>query len=233
METTIFDDLPSLKKAIEEEKVDMITMTGLDYLEIEKEMATKPSLVGVSGEGVTKTYVVLVRADSGIKKIEQLKGRKLLSESGTNGQIALRWLDVVLMQRGFPEARDFFKPVKLVEKASKAILPVFFKQADACVVSREAFNTMLELNPQIGKSLMILVASPAFLDNVVFFRSGYDEKSKNDLIESGLKFNEEPEGQQVLMLFRKTRIVRFQPEYLETLRLLQRDYEELKAKKAR
>jgi phosphonate transport system substrate-binding protein len=98
-------------------------------------------------------------------------------------------------------------------------------------VGLDAFETMVELNPQIGKELMVLMESPPFLDNVIGFRKGYDKEWQKELVDTGLKLHEDPEGQQVLMLFHRKRLTPFKSEYLDSLRKLRKDYERLKAKR--
>ena len=64
--------------------------------------------------------------------------------------------------------------VREVEKTSPAILAVLFGQADVALVRRQAFETMVELNPQLETDLEVVANSPDYLPTVTCFLSNTD-----------------------------------------------------------
>ena len=58
--------------------------------------------------------------------------------------------------------------MKLVDHASQAVLPVFFRQADACLMPRWSYDTMVELNPQVKDQAIILALSPLLARGALF-----------------------------------------------------------------
>ena len=58
-------------------------------------------------------------------------------------------------------------------KPSQAILPVFFKQAEAALVTRATFDTAVELNPQLGAALRTLSRSPQLIPAVAAVRPAW------------------------------------------------------------
>ena len=73
--------------------------------------------------------------------------------------LALAWLDIALFNDGCRPVAEFCR-VEQNKKLTKVVLPVFFRQNDACVVTRRGFKTMSELNPQVGQQLRVLASSP-------------------------------------------------------------------------
>jgi ABC-type phosphate/phosphonate transport system substrate-binding protein len=161
--------------------------------------------------------------------VEQLKGKRFVVESHGRGQVAQMWMDTLLMRAGLPGSQDFFGNVKKEMKESRAIYPVFFQQADACVVRALAFETMAELNPQIGEQLTVLSRSPGFALTLVCFARDFDAEEKKKFIEVGLTLHQYPAGKQLLTFFQQEKIVAFKPAYLENLIALQKEYETLVA----
>ena len=60
------------------------------------------------------------------------------------------------------------------------------EDTDACVVARTGFETMCEINPQIGKQLKVIASSPEVVPAVFCFRADYSPPFKEDLL-AGLR----------------------------------------------
>jgi phosphonate transport system substrate-binding protein len=78
---------------------------------------------------------------------------------------------------------------------------VFFRQVDACVVTRRAFNNMSELNPQLSQRLRVLVSSPELVPGGFAFRKGYDDPTRELIIADLERISSSPAGAQFLTLF--------------------------------
>jgi len=230
VEVVVPNDRPSTIEAIKSGKVELISLTGLDYLAMKDEVDLEPAVVGIWGEDrkVAEEYVLLVRRDSGLEELSHLQGRRLIIGTADRGETAAMWLDVLLLREGLPAGQDFLR-ARAAEKASQALLPVFFGQVDACVVPHRALQTMGELNPQVMRELRTLARSPEFLVGFMCFRGGSDAGRREKLMDVVFKIHAEVEGRQLLTIFRSDRVDRFQPVYLESLADLKEEYESLKA----
>jgi ABC-type phosphate/phosphonate transport system substrate-binding protein len=204
-------------------------MTTLEYFRLKSLMLPiEPFHLSVYGDTVGCEHVVLVNKKDKINNLSQLKGKKIIVEKGSNGRLALLWFTTLLLKRGLPESDNFFSDIKKVEKISQAVLPVFFTQADACIVRRTGFQTMVEMNPQVNKNLIVLQKSPAFQESVFCVRKDYDDKSKKIILDVVETLHLDPKGRQMLLLFRKDRVLPFKPEYIESVETLIKEYNELK-----
>ncbi|MCP4552411.1 MAG: phosphate/phosphite/phosphonate ABC transporter substrate-binding protein [Bacteroidetes bacterium] len=227
-ETVILNDVEHIVSSIKNKRVDGITLNTLDYLRIKDRVSLEPFSLSIVGESIGDEYVVLVNKNRGITRLNQLRNKTLIVEVARNGDIGLVWFTTLLMKEGLPESGRFLKNIKKVEKISKAVLPVFFQQADACLATQRGFKTMAELNPQIGEKLRVLTKSPLFLGNVFCFRKDYDEEIRALLFDVVIELHLDAKGKQVLMLFRNDRIIPFKPEYIESVEALMKEYRAVK-----
>jgi phosphonate transport system substrate-binding protein len=173
-------------------------MTAEEYSILNAALLSSNAIVGMRGGQMTEEYLLLVRRDSDIGRIEDLRGRSLIFFHNARASLAPIWFETLLLKSGLGQTSQFCGRVTQAVKLTQAVLPVFFRQADACLVTRQGFETMVELNPQIGQQLKTLEASPAMLPVVFVFRSDYSDPLKHQ-IES--KIPSTVAGRQFLTLF--------------------------------
>ena len=111
------------------------------------------------------------------------------------------WLSVLLEQGGFGPAERFFGSVLPATKSSRVILPVFFGQADCCLTSKRGFDTMCELNPQVGRELVALASSERMMVSFYIFRRNYRDAEREKLIRAISDLRNSPGGQELATLF--------------------------------
>jgi phosphonate transport system substrate-binding protein len=216
IEPYLFDNLSDLVLAINNNKLDLFGLNSVDYVMIRNQVQLEPALVTTFGKDYGNKYVLLVNKELNVHKLSQLKGTNILLHTGVN-PIPLLWLRHLLKKQGLPGKDSFFGSIKEVDKASQAILPVFFRQADACIVTCRAFETSAELNPQITKKLEPLLTSPLFTDSLVLFRKDYKSENKKIIIDMCLNLNKYPQGKQIMTLFQIDGFALFSESYLDNV----------------
>jgi phosphonate transport system substrate-binding protein len=214
---TVYDDLDTFASAIRGDQVDFIALGSLEYLKIREHVEMEPALIGEKNGKPGDEQVLLVRRDSGIRGLDQLRGRKLTLLQGAGGEIASLWLDNLLAKRGLPAAGRMFGTVKVVPKAQQVILPVFFRQADACIVGSDAFQTAAELNPQVGKKLVAIETSPVYPVAVTCLRTTLTNEQKDEFIRMAFRLKDTPSGKQILTLFKVDNMSRGSDRVLDPL----------------
>lgn len=227
--TTIYRDLPSIVKAVRTKVVDLLCLLPLEFLEVNREAPLEPLLTAVPWGSFNYNYAVLVRQDSGIEDVRQLADEELIAlDMWTKADIPQFWLDTLLLREGRAESKGFFRSVRRVGKAPQAITLVFFGQAKACLVPLQAFETMVELNPQLGEQLRVLAKSPGYCYGLICARPDIYLKYR-DLMDEGLSaFEDTPQGRQLTTVFKLDRLVPFEASHLESVRGLVQEYEQLK-----
>ncbi|MBN1517955.1 PhnD/SsuA/transferrin family substrate-binding protein [Candidatus Sumerlaeota bacterium] len=228
-----YSDYLEIYKAVRAGEVNGASILGIEYLALPDRSVLQPFSATIRDKTPETTYVVLVPIKGGANSLNDLKGKTVLLESGFTGLTGSLWLEVILMRQKLPESSRFFDETTLVEKPSAAVLPVFFKQADACVVPKRSFMVMQELNPQIGKRVKILLESPPLLEVISCHSTLVDwsEEELQDLKNMVFNIGNSPEGEQFMNLFQSSGVALWDESYLVNLQALVREYEERSGKK--
>jgi ABC-type phosphate/phosphonate transport system substrate-binding protein len=145
--------------------------------------------------------------------------------------IGALYLNTILLKQKLGEAKDFFGQIEGKSRASQIVLPVFFGQADACVINDVSFKTMVEMNPQLGKDLKILSSSPDLLVGMGVFRKGMPSDLKERIITVAKGLKTQPRGKQVLLLFKMEDLDVIRESDLTATRELVAEYDRIRPRK--
>ena len=200
-----YRDRGKMIDALQSGAVDGVAIPTPEFFLIRNQVKFNHYLLGVTEGSVWDEYVLLVHAQSDINRLEDLQGRSFILLRHPAMCLAAPWLDTCLLEKGL-KPMDVFCHVTEVSKITKTVLSVFFKQADACIVTRKAFKTMCELNPQVGRQLRVLASSPKFGLGGLFMREGCSEAQQAKLIADLLKVHTKVSGKQVLTVFHSERM---------------------------
>jgi phosphonate transport system substrate-binding protein len=184
----IFDGTKAIAAAIRSKLIDAITLPTDEYWALRDEISLGSVIIGSKDGRSTEEYVLLVRGDSGIQRL------------------APAWLETELLQHQLGLTEQFWGRITESTKLLRAILPVFFHQADACLVTLKGFETMAELNPQIGRQLQILAKSGAMVPNLFCFRGDYVSPNRERILHEISRVGDTAAGQQTLALFQTDRL---------------------------
>ncbi len=226
-EVLLFKDLNSLLKSVKKEETDMVEMLTPDYVRMSNRGLLDPVFIGMKNGSPLETYLLLVPRDKQITGLASLRGRKILVERGTRGNLAGIWLDTMLLKESLPPARKFFQNSISEDTPSRCLLPLYFHQADACVVTKAVYQTTIELNPKIGLSLTTIKESPPLLFGFIALRRNLDRHMVDSIMESGLALHTESEGKQILTLFGLDSLDRYKPSYLRQTEALVKEHDAL------
>ena len=202
----ILGDLAEIRKRVQANAVGVLSLDVLEYLQLADLPGVEPAFAGVRDEGGnTQEYLMLVRGESGTSSLEALRGKRALIHANTGANLGLMWLNAMLHDAhlGLPER--FFSSVEVVDKPSAAILPVFFGKADLAIVDGSGFAVMKELNPQLGKRLLVLNSSPRMFEGMICLCKGAE--ARQALREGMRDLHLSVQGRQVLRVFRYTRLM--------------------------
>ena len=220
-------DTAAAEKAIEEQHGHVMIINSLDFLDMQRKLTLIPLHILSKADRPTESYLLIMAAGQNIETLAKQRGRSLIIEKGGSGEIALAWLAIWLEQQGIGPVESFFSEVRIADKPSRAILPVFFGQASACVVAESAFTVMAELNPQIKRKITILDRSPGFVNLIVCATKQLEPIDKQHVFEEGMAINESADGQQVLTIIQMRRIFKFDMEKFAATRALYQKYHQL------
>jgi phosphonate transport system substrate-binding protein len=181
--------------------IDAVSMTTEEYAAIRGRVALQHCVVAVRGKSLTEDYVLLTHRDGGVDRLSDLRGRKLGLLQSARASLAPAWLETLLAREQLGPSAEFFGEILPASKTTKAVLPVFFRKLDGCVVTRSGFELMTELNPQTGLRLKILATSPPVVPVVFWFRGDFDSPIRAKLLEEVGLWHTTAAGRQFMNLF--------------------------------
>ncbi len=202
----IFREVEEIAAALTGKTVDCLNLTTGEFAEIRYLVPGDSIVAGVMSESIVEEYVLIAHRESGIRQLSDLRGRRLCMLRSARASLASEWLDTLLARDGLGRARGFFGRVDPAANVGKAVLPVFFRQMDACVATLNGFETMVELNPQIGEQLEILATSPSVVPVIFCFRDDYRSPVRSRVMGEIKRWHLSPAGRQILTIFQTDRL---------------------------
>jgi phosphonate transport system substrate-binding protein len=221
-ESRFYETLSEMTMDLKNRKIDVLATPVEEYMEMKKHLPLDPLLITASDNGSEMELLLLVRKDSGIRTFRDLRGRTIVVPPKNPRCLDMytAWLETLVMVEGSKGIDTYFSSVKETRTAAKAVMPVFFRQADACVVTRQVFDLTAELNPQINRELMIISRRGKLSQGIIAVDRRLSEEAKEKLRQAFLTLHQTPEGEQLLMLFKVRKLVTFIPGYLKATEAL-------------
>jgi ABC-type phosphate/phosphonate transport system substrate-binding protein len=195
-----------LEQALRTAAIDGAAVTTAEYLSLPSELQGTNLFLSSIGGKFTEEYLLLVHTGSSLSNLAGLQGHTVILFDNPRASLAPLWLDLILSQQGLGLATDYFGQISKAHKLAQVVLPVFFHQRDACVVTRRGFDTMCELNPQVRVQLRVLATSPALVPALGFIRRGYNSPLRKTLFSALQGLENSPAGTQVLTLFQSDQL---------------------------
>ena len=230
----LLDGTAGLKEALQSRKIDGASMSALEYWELRRFVPFSPSvLLGVTNGETTQRYLLLVRRDNPASNLVGLRGQTLAILGNPSATLGQTWIETLLLEKKLGRSGTFWRKAERHDKLSQVILPVFFRKVDACVVTRAGFQTMRELNPQVGKQLKVLAESGPLVSATLCFRGDTTSPYLGKLLADIARVASTPAGRQTLAIFQSDGIVACPASDLDgACALLDRHQELLQAEEA-
>lgn len=223
------DPEDDLADAIQSGGYHFVTLSSIDYFKHRRTVPLAPILIPSKIDQHTEHLSFLVAKDRTLSSLGKMAERSLIIESGASGDLSLIWLDTLLLGRGFPSVRAFFTEIRRVNKPGRAILPVFFNQAEACVATGSALGVMSELNPQIGRQVKSLYQSEGLVRLMICATDKPSPKEVEILIRESTKIDKNPDTRQAMTILQMKRFLPIDPEDLSATEKLLLRHEKITA----
>ncbi|MDZ7582124.1 MAG: PhnD/SsuA/transferrin family substrate-binding protein [Deltaproteobacteria bacterium] len=219
---SLLDDPAALETAINKKQFHLVVADAWESLGMNITAEMEPAFVHEVQGVAVRELLLLTRQGSELSTLADLRGKEIAVLNGESNSVASAWIESLLLEQGLGTADTFFGRVETTAKPSATILPVFFGKKAACVADRLSFETMMEMNPQVGRQLVTVATSPPFAESITFLtRHGYSaEQLRRDMFIALEELHLEPAGRQILTLFKVEKLTPFTEEHLLNLRAL-------------
>ena len=191
----------------------MVVLSSIIYLQTKDDRRLEPILI--TYEDNSQAYVIVTKKN--ITELNDLRNHKLAITDVGFGEIAEFWLNSIMQKEYNQDKSNFFKKVNYLDSESRCVNSVFFSKDDACVVREDVYNLTCELNPQIRNKTHIIRKSVNLLHSVFCLTGKFTPEEKKRFISSVFKIQETPDGEQIMNLFKRTKLIEFKQEYLENI----------------
>jgi phosphonate transport system substrate-binding protein len=209
---------------------DIALMTTPEFLALAETATVREWFTYRRGGARGQRLALITRKDSGITSVGGLAGSEVIMFASEHTNLARLWLGIKTLETGRRDADAFFGSIEIAAtKASQAILPVFFGQTTACVVTEEAFEVTAELNPQIGDQLHSIARSEPVAPVVLAAHTGSDQDMLRDVYQAFATAHQDPAARQVFTMYRLERLEPIDTGTLDSVRDIIRQHRELKA----
>jgi phosphate/phosphite/phosphonate ABC transporter binding protein len=175
-------DFDTFKSIVTSGQVEMGFANPLVYVQLKK---SAPSLdpLGLASEkaGTKFRGIILVRKDSGIEKIQDLKGKKLIfvEQDSAAGHV---FQMLTLSKAGLDVHKDFIK-LPFAKKHENVAMAVFNKAADAGGIREDDLDKMKD---KVDLSQIKIVAYTDYYPNWPLFTTGKMSKALAQKVEAAL-----------------------------------------------
>jgi hypothetical protein len=231
-ETIIINGNVEAANLLENHELDILALPAIDFLKIKTEEPIEPLFVTLTDEKIGNEFLLICNKNDNLNSISELRNKSIMIYTGYGLATPVTWLENLLLENKLDLPEKFFLKINYEPNASLSVFPVFFKKISACIVPRSTFNTLVELNPQLGKSIKIIGASPLYPFGLLCIWSKLQDKDlKNNMRKSTANLNKTTRGKSLLTLFKMSRLIPFDTKYLDNLRNLLTTNEKLKKEK--
>jgi len=224
----IYPDIDELTQAMVNGQINIAPIPAIDYLRWNKSIRLYPAVLAKIYDSVLDRFVLLVRKDSQVTRIRELRDKLILLKQESSGSTLNTWLEVILHEAGLPQSHRFFSEIQRKDRESQLIFPLLLKKADCCIITEGAFQTMRELNPQLEVQLIPLVKSDSLLiSNIFVYTQQLNEEARDKVTLFAMNWEESKATEQIQTIFRFNGLVPFEESYLENTQSLLRRYDRI------
>ncbi|RME92485.1 MAG: hypothetical protein D6766_09905 [Verrucomicrobia bacterium] len=211
-EPMVLDGVGQVVEALRSGALEAVELTAREYVEVSRRCRLGELFAGAT-RGVYEEQFVLVarKADAAFPPGRKPEGRLIVYDH-YRADLAWPWLEIWHREHGLPRPATGYGRVDRSGRLAQVVLPVFFGQADACLVTREGFELMGELNPQVRQRLRIVAESPRVVPAVLCFWPESPAALKEPLIEAVRELADSEAGRQLLWVFRRDALEEVDPE---------------------
>jgi len=169
---------------------------ALTHTKLSVEVLARPlSLNGTS----TYQGLIFVRKDSGIKSVDQMKGKRFafVDKATTAGYL----FPLAYFEEHGKDYKTFLKESYFAGTHEDAILAVLNRKANIGAAKNTVFELLAASDDRINKELVILARSPEVPENALAVRKDLDDSVKKKLRKALLTMHEDSEGSAILKAF--------------------------------
>ena len=184
-------------------KIGFVFMPTMTYLRARTSVKLNP-IIYVTYHSKSRFERLVILVNRKIRNLSELKNRQIVILKGIKSEIGQFWFRNVIKTSGL-KYEDFSANITS-DKSFSAILQLYYNKISACVITEYDFATMTELNPNVGRNLVVLKRSSDFLIMVGCSLKNTDKKKSAELKRVAGILMDSAAGRQLSELFGVTQM---------------------------
>lgn len=209
-------DFETYKEAVKAGQVDMGFSNPLIYVQLKQGTAMDPLALSSEVKGGTKFRgIIVARKDSGIEKVQDLKGKKLsfVDKDSAAGYI----FQMLLLNKAGLDVQKDFTTLPFAKKHENVMMSVFSKAADAGGIREDDFDKMKD---KVDLSQMRIVGYTDYFPNWPVYATAKLNKDVAAKVRAAL-LKLKPNDPQSVTILDKAKLTGFVP-------VADKDYDDLR-----
>lgn len=197
VETYTSTNYTGLIEAMGSGKVDIGALAPFAYTLAADQNAARVLLKSSRHGAVTYHAIYLARADSGIKSIEQAKGKRMawVDPASASGYL----FPAAYLKAKGNDPDTFFASTTFAGGHDNAIRAVYNGDVDVCSVYDDARNKVEQALPDVKKKVVVIGKTDEIPNDTFSVRPGLDPALVDKIKAALLKYAATPEGKQTLL----------------------------------
>jgi ABC-type phosphate/phosphonate transport system substrate-binding protein len=226
-----YNTLDELFFAYKNGKLDMIVISFSDFYK------NKTFLNNISKdywsatfneEKYTQFYLVSLK-EKNINSFKDIQNATLSLEKYDT--VSKLWFDKNSLTTNNKDSEKILKKIYFETKESTPLLNVFFKKSDLAIVTKDSWNSMVQLNPSIEKKIKIIERSEKiFLPFIGFFSKDTQEEKIDIFFKITSKIEDTIRVEELLSLLKFKSFFRLEDKYIDDMEIYFKEYYNLKEK---
>ncbi len=206
----ITKNISQIERLINSGEITLLAVSSIDYLSFKEVLKIEPLFVSGSHDSNFDQFLIIANPKVKLKNCLDIKNKKLICPPGVLSQISNIWLSVLTNKQFGESVENIFSTMDVSNSAVQTVLQVYFNKYDICVIDKNSFDIICDMNPNISKELIILEKSDKFPHSVMLLFNTNDSHIKKFVEENALRLENDDYGRQLLKLFKVQKIIPLQ-----------------------
>ena len=223
---SVYETTEEVYTAFDKGEIDGIFGSPLEFMGRMDQLGDESMALNYRENGVKQSFVLIARSGNTKPNITDLKGKRLTLAKIQD--LEALYLNTLLLRNKLPEIPEFFSERQDAKNSNVAIMDVFFNKSDATIVRESEYLTAIELNPQIGKKLVVIDKSVPFLPAIGGVRKTFDKQKVIKLMHDLERVSDNKRGSRILTLSQASSVVSIRRDEMRSTIDLKNEYETLR-----